>query len=251
MKWNFICNTHSFRDIKKIVLIIGMIYHKEHKHMDHDTLAKLVNKLPECPGILARERFFNSSVLVPLVYLNNEYHLLFEKRSAAIRQGSEICFPGGKHDPGTDKNCLATAMRETMEELGITKDKIKIKGRFDTLVASMGVTVESFLAVLSISDTGELHLNASEVEDVFLLPVSFFKKSKAETYKVRLLVEPSYIDEGGQEVTLLPARDLGLPELYHKPWGKAIHRVLVYKTPKGTIWGLTAEIIHDMIKKIL
>lgn len=219
--------------------------------MDHDTLEKLLKKLPECPGILARERFFNSAVLVPLVFMDDEFHLLFEKRAAAIRQGSEICFPGGMHDPGTDNNCIETAVRETVEELGISKDRIEVIGRFDTLVASMGATVDPVLAIISINHPSELIINSSEVEEAFLLPVSYFKENPAESYKVRLIVEPFYTDKNGNEITLFPAKELGLPEIYHKPWGKAIHRILVYKTPKGTIWGITAEIIHDLIEKIL
>ena len=218
--------------------------------MNHETLESLIKKLPECPGILAREKFFNSAVLVPLVFMDNEFHLLFEKRAAGIRQGSEICFPGGMHDPGTDKNAMETAVRETTEELGIPRKKIDVLGRFDTLVASMGAMVDPVLAVITIDDVSELIVNHDEVEDVFLLPVSFFMKHKADSYKVRLIVEPFYTDRNGNEVTLLPARELGLPEIYHKPWGKAFHRVLVYHTPKGIIWGITAEIIHDMIEKL-
>lgn len=218
--------------------------------MDHETLERLVTQLPECPGILAREKFFNSAVLVSLVLKDDEYHLLFEKRAQGIRQGSEVCFPGGMHDPKTDASCIETAVRETVEELGISKNKIEVIGRFDTLVASMGATVEPVLALLDISDLSELTVNTSEVEDVFLVPVSYFIQNPAEDYKVRLIVEPYYTDKNGNEITLFPAKDLGLPEIYHKPWGKAIHRILVYKTPKGIIWGITAEIVHDLVQKI-
>ncbi len=219
--------------------------------MNHETLERLVAKLPDCPGILAREKFFNSAVLVPLVTCGDEFHLLFEKRAQGIRQGSEVCFPGGMHDPGTDANCIETAVRETVEELGIGKEKIEVIGRFDTLVASMGATVDPVLALVDIKDVSELSVNPEEVEDIFLIPVSHFVKHPAEDYKVRLIVEPFYTDKNGNEVTLFPAKDLGLPEIYHKPWGKAIHRILVYKTPKGIIWGITAEIVHDLIAKIL
>ncbi len=218
--------------------------------MNYQTLETLLKKLPECPGILAREKFFNSAVLIPLVFKDDEFHLLFEKRAACIRQGSEICFPGGMHDPETDRDTIETAVRETTEELGIPRKRIDILGRFDTLVASMGAMVDPVLAVITIDDVSELNVNRDEVEDVFLLPVSFFMKNKADSYKVRLIVEPFYTDKNGNEVTLLPARELGLPEIYHKPWGKAFHRVLVYQTPKGVIWGITAEIIQDMIEKL-
>ncbi|MBU1169903.1 MAG: CoA pyrophosphatase [Proteobacteria bacterium] len=218
--------------------------------MDQNLLDKLIDNLPDCPNILARERYFNSAVLVPLIVKDGEYHLLFQKRADSIRQGSEICFPGGKHDPGVDKNCRETAVRETMEELGLSQAKISVLGRFDTLVAAIGATVDAFLGRLEISGLHELSINHQEVEHVFTLPLSFFLNAHVETYTVRLVVEPSYTDKHGKEVILLPAKELGLPENYHKPWGKSLHRVLVYKTDFGVIWGITAEIIHDMVIKI-
>ena len=36
------------------------------------------------------------SVILPLVEQNDELCILFEVRSAAISQGGEVCFPGGK-----------------------------------------------------------------------------------------------------------------------------------------------------------
>jgi 8-oxo-dGTP pyrophosphatase MutT (NUDIX family) len=155
------------------------------------------------------------------------------------------------HDKRVDKDYRETAVRETVEELGITREKIRVIGRFDTLVASMGATVDAFLGLLDITDTENLTLNPDEVEKVFTLPVSFFINNPPESYPVRLVVEPSYIGKDGKEVILFPAKELGLPEIYHKPWGKAMHRVLVYKTPVETIWGITAEIVHDMISKII
>lgn len=218
--------------------------------MDQHILDKLINQLPECPNILGRERYFNSAVLVPLIEIDQEPHLLFQKRAEGIRQASEICFPGGMHDPSVDKNCRETAVRETIEELGISKDKITVLGRFDTLVASIGATVDAFLGRLDIPDITELSINTQEVEQVFTLPLSFFLSFPVETYTVRLMVEPFYTDKSGKDVVLLPAKELGLPSRYHKPWGKSLHRVLVYKTDYGVIWGITAEIIHDMVIKI-
>jgi 8-oxo-dGTP pyrophosphatase MutT (NUDIX family) len=79
--------------------------------MNKEDLKKLVNNLPSSPGILRKDEFFNSAVIIPLIYLNDEYHFLFEKRAANIRQGGEICFPGGEYDPRLDKNFSDTAIR--------------------------------------------------------------------------------------------------------------------------------------------
>jgi coenzyme A diphosphatase NUDT7 len=211
-------------------------------------LRNIIKHLPRSPNVLGKDRYVNTVVLVPLVLIENEYHLLFEKRNADIRQGSEICFPGGKFDPTQDKTYRDTAQRETFEEIGVRRKDIKIKGRLDTIVASMGVTVDSFLAVLKIKSLDELRINKNEVETVFILPLSYFKKHAAEEYFVRLEIQPSFRDKNGKEVVLFPVKELGLPERYHGPWGHSRHRVLVYKTEKGIIWGLTAEIIREINK---
>lgn len=218
--------------------------------MTESYIDTLIEKLPDCPNILARERYFNSAVLVPFMEIGGQDHLVFQKRAENIRQGTEICFPGGMHEPAADKNCRETAVRETVEELGIPMEKIKVFGRFDTLVAAIGATVDAFLGFLDIRSLEELSANPTEVEQVFTLPFSYFLENPAQVHHIRLIVEPSYIDKDGNEVILLPSKELGLPPRYHKPWGKSIHRIFVYPTEYGPIWGITAEIIQDMVNKI-
>ena len=134
--------------------------------------AKLKQVLPRIPGILRKKEYFNAAVLIPLVWHNEEYHFLFEKRGAKIRQGSEICFPGGEYDPSSDKSLLETAIRETREEVGIKKNKIKVLGKVDVLVGNMGVTVDPFIAEIKINSLDELSPDKDEVEKIFLIPVS-------------------------------------------------------------------------------
>jgi len=206
----------------------------------------LKDKLPTYPGVLGRERYFCSAVLITLVLIDGEYNFLFQIRASNIKQEGEISFPGGKHDPNTDSDFSQTAIRETMEELGIAKEKIEIIGRLDIFIAPMGVLIEPFIGCLNISNLSELNINRKEVEDVFLLPVSFFENNPPKEYKARVIVEPSYF-ENGKEIILLPVKKLGLPEIYNKPWGGTIHRIFVYETKKGPIWGITAELIYAFV----
>ena len=75
-----------------------------------------------------------------------------QKRSANVRQGGEIGFPGGMFDPITDKNPKDTAVRETIEEMGIARDKIEIIGRTDTVISITGSIVEGFVGFTEIED---------------------------------------------------------------------------------------------------
>ena len=83
-----------------------------------DPLHNLIKHLPQSPNVLGKDRYVNTVVLVPLVMLDNEYHLLFEKRNADIRQGSEICFPGGKFDPTQDKGFQDTTVERLLRKSG-------------------------------------------------------------------------------------------------------------------------------------
>ncbi len=219
------------------------------KEMNKEQFRKFTNNLPNYPGIQGREKYFNSAVLVPFVFLNNEYHLLFQKRAPSISQGSEICFPGGKHDPVHDCDSKSTAIREIVEELGIDKSKINVVGQLDTIVAPMGAIVESYIGVLENTLLDEIKIDNNEVEEIFSIPLSYFNDVEVEKYYVRLEIQPSFRDEAGNEVLLLPSKELGLPDRYQKPWGGRKYRVLVYKTNHGVIWGITAEIIYELIQK--
>ncbi|GAB4293463.1 MAG: CoA pyrophosphatase [Ignavibacteriaceae bacterium] len=215
--------------------------------MKKKDLKKLIKNLPEIPGIMNKQRFFNSAVLVALVELNGEYNFLFEKRSAHIRQGGEICFPGGEHNPGEDSSLKFTAIRETSEELGISKNKIVILGELDTFVGPMGVIVAPFLGIIKIDNLNKLKTDNKEVEKVFILPVSYFEENNPEVYKVNFRVEPSFKDTAGREFKSLPAEQLGIPARYSNPGRNYSYEMIFWRSSYGTIWGITAEIISHVI----
>ncbi|MFP4214209.1 MAG: NUDIX hydrolase, partial [Desulfohalobiaceae bacterium] len=200
--------------------------------MHQAQLQTLIQSLPKHPGLMHKERHFNAAVLIPLVEQDQEYYFLFQKRAAHIRQGGEISFPGGEFEPGQDQSCLQAALREAREELGISAEKIKVKGNLDTFVSPRGITIDSFLAVLDIQGLEELTPDRREVEDLFLLPVSWFLQNEPRVYNLKLEIKPIYTDADGNKAQL-PVQELGLPEHYEKPWPGMEHRVFVYQTPKA------------------
>jgi len=216
--------------------------------MNSKELIGLISKLPATPGIHGRGEYPTSVVMVLLTEIDGEYYFVLEERNADIRQGGEVCFPGGMFDEATDLSPRETAVRETSEELGLQPEKIEIIGRLDTLVVAMGAVIEVFVGVMH-ADIASLEINRDEVEKIFIMPVSYFMEKKPEMHKVLIRLFSSDIDiKTNEEIVYLPVRELGLPERYLDPWGNFKQNVYVFKTADGIIWGLTAKIIMDFVR---
>jgi peroxisomal coenzyme A diphosphatase NUDT7 len=209
-------------------------------------LKRLSASLPECPTILGRRNYTDAAVIVPLVAIGEEYHLLFQQRSATIPQGSEICFPGGEFDALKDRMLLDTAIRETVEELGIDPHKIDVLGTLGTIIAIRGIAVDCFVATLDIGSVNELSIDRAEVERVFTLPVSWFMQHAPDRYPLRVETHPEGVNQDGA-ATLFPTRELGLPEKYWHSWHGSDRTVPVYRTIEGPVWGMTAEIVEELV----
>ncbi len=212
-----------------------------------DKLEKIVTK--NC-SIIGKDLYLNSAVLIPIIVIDNNEFVLFEKRSSTVRQPGEVSFPGGHFDLRYDKDFLSTATRETCEELGIENTCIEVLGSIGTLVAPMGVIVETYLGVLNIDSLDELKIDHKEVDRIFLIPLEYFINNKPEEYFTRLELHPFMTKEDGEKVELLPVKELGLPEKYSIPWTNEKHRVLVYKTSEEVIWGITAELIFELSNRM-
>lgn len=218
--------------------------------MVNEMINKLQDELKKPPTLNGREDFKQASVLVPLIKINNELHILFEKRSSKINQGGEVCFPGGAVDLKYDKSTEETAVRETSEEIGISKDNIRLLGQLDMVFMPSGVVVDAFVGILNIEDIKNLNINENEVEYIFTVPLNYFISTEPEIFETYLKILPSTINSKGEEVITFPAKNLGLPEIYHKPWGNAKHKLYLYKYNNEIIWGATAKIIEDLKKRL-
>ena len=65
------------------------------------------------------ENLIEAAVLIPIVERNDGLKVILTKRSNNLKQHpGQISFPGGKSEK-TDKSLVATALRETREEIGI------------------------------------------------------------------------------------------------------------------------------------
>ena len=73
-----------------------------------------------------------ASVLVPVV-MREAPTVLLTRRSALLRgHAGQVCFPGGRAE-AQDRGPVATALRETAEEIGLAPDAVRVLGCLPTL----------------------------------------------------------------------------------------------------------------------
>lgn len=215
-----------------------------------DTIESISESLKGKPGIDGKDEYFLSSVLIPVIKISDELHLIFQIRNQNIRQGGEISFPGGAFDALQDGESVNTALRETCEELGIDRDDIEILGQIDTIVAPMGAVIDNFVGVIKKS-LEEFNINKHEVERIFTVPLAYFIETEPEKHNVMIRTFSSEKnEETGEKIVYMPVKELGLPDRYDHSWGEFKPKVYFFNHPEGLIWGLTARIIMNFLRKL-
>lgn len=83
----------------------------------------------------------------------------------------QVAFPGGKKE-STDDSLLATALRETEEELGIEPRYVDVLGALDDVITITGFTVSPWVGWLEPGAV--IAPNANEVARAFAVPLRSF-----------------------------------------------------------------------------
>jgi 8-oxo-dGTP pyrophosphatase MutT (NUDIX family) len=110
-----------------------------------------------------------AAVMVMLYPLHNKTHVLMTKRSMHLKyHAGEISFPGGVFEEDEDEDLLATAFRETHEELDIEVDPGDVLGRLPIVNTRLGFEITPFVSVLSSAPVYEPA--ESEVGEVLEIP---------------------------------------------------------------------------------
>lgn len=171
----------------------------------------------------------SAAVLLPLIFENNEPALLFEQRSFLLtQQPGDICYPGGAVEPGEASE--EAAVRETMEELLISREQISILGALGEFRSLFAYPVHAFVGLLS-DYRGQY--SADEVDHVFSLPLRWFMEHAPVFY--------------AGEQTSRPGEDFPfslIPGGRDYPWARSSYTIPVYHDTSPLIWGMTARITH-------
>lgn len=122
-----------------------------------------------------------SSVLIALCQERESdlVSLLYTRRSRHLRSHSfQISFPGGRRDPHDACN-VDCALRETEEEIGLPRDRIKVWGEAKELHLPRTSSIVPVVGVIPDFHISELHLNMEEVEEAFIVPLNSLIMPKA------------------------------------------------------------------------
>jgi len=113
-----------------------------------------------------------AAVLIPLFEREGEAWLLLTRRTSAMEHhGGEISFPGGRRDPG-DPDLLATALRETNEEMGISPADVVVFGQLDDFLSIHNYRVTPFAG--SFAAPYAYRADPREIAEVIELPLAAF-----------------------------------------------------------------------------
>src|SRR5688572_15001632 len=95
-----------------------------------ETIAARLAALGNDPGVATETPAAAVAAILREVPGMSAAELFFIRRAEHPQDpwSGHIAFPGGRRDPG-DPNLLATAMRETLEEVGIDLSRAKLLGR--------------------------------------------------------------------------------------------------------------------------
>lgn len=111
-----------------------------------------------------------AAVLVPVVNRREALTVLFTRRTAHLHDhAGQISFPGGRAEDGEIP--LDTALRETAEEIGLTRDRVEVLGHLSDYTTVTGYRVTPVVGL--IQPPFDLAPDDFEVAEVFEVPLAF------------------------------------------------------------------------------
>lgn len=180
------------------------------------------------PEVTAERRLFDrpparASVLVPLV-LRSEPTLLLTRRTAHLRDhAGQISFPGGRAEPD-DVDAADTALRETEEEVGLSRSYVEVIGQLPEYTTVTNFIVTPVVGLVSPGFSPDP--DPFEVDDVFEVPLAFI------------------LDPANHERRLIEWQG-ERREVFAMPWEDRLTDGTVLRY---FIWGATAAMLRNLYR---
>jgi 8-oxo-dGTP pyrophosphatase MutT (NUDIX family) len=112
-----------------------------------------------------------AAVLIPLVWQDDEWHLLFTRRTDKVESHKgQVSFPGGACDEG-ETTPEQTALREADEEIGLDPNNVKVLGRLTNLITITYFRVTPVVGTIKWPTV--FRVGEHEVARVFTIPLAW------------------------------------------------------------------------------
>jgi 8-oxo-dGTP pyrophosphatase MutT (NUDIX family) len=110
-----------------------------------------------------------AAVLIPLVWYDDEWHLLFTRRTDTVESHKgQVSFPGGACDEG-ETTPEQTALREADEEIGLNPNDVRVLGRLSNLITITYFRVTPVVGVVNWPNV--FRVGEHEVARIFTIPL--------------------------------------------------------------------------------
>lgn len=157
-----------------------------------------------------------AAVLVPVVSHDALTVLLTQRTDGLAHHAGQIAFPGGKVEAG-DSDPVATALRESQEEIGLAPEFVEPLGYLDPYRTGTGFIV--FPVVGLVRRGFGLRLDPREVADAFEVPLAFLMDTRNHA-------------------------------MHTRPWHGGERRFYAMPFEQRYIWGATAGILKNMHQRL-
>ena len=158
-----------------------------------------------------------SAVMILFMEKDDSPHVLMTLRTDKVStHKGQVSFPGGGYD-STDKSFLDTALRETMEEVGIPSWEIELLGEYDEYISIAGFHV--YVHVGALNRIQPYVVCKDEIDRMLEVPLSLFYNEEYNRCEK--------VSHEGREF-----------DIYY------------YDFDNTTIWGMTARIMTDFARKV-
>lgn len=175
-------------------------------------------RMPQAMIDQLQPRLRAAGVLIPVIDRPEAPSVLLTERSKGLKHhAGQVSFPGGGME-SCDEDIVATALRETHEEVGIAPRHVDIVGCLEPVATITGYAVTCVVGIVPGSVKWEA--DPLEVDEIFEVPLSFL------------------LDEANLEVTEREFEGAQLP-------------VASFHYEGHQIWGATAGMLVCLREKII
>jgi 8-oxo-dGTP pyrophosphatase MutT (NUDIX family) len=121
-----------------------------------------------------------AAVLVPLQLADDGIHVVYTRRARTLpTHAGQVAFPGGVCDRVRDADLAATALREAHEEIGLTREAVRVLGPLDDIyTVSSRFVITPYVGVVPHPYTWIPC--PREVDTVFTVPLERLRATDAE-----------------------------------------------------------------------